>query len=515
MPQKGLPMRILREVLRLRWGQGCSAREVASACHLSHSTVLEYEKRAREAGLCWPLPEDMDDDALDTLVSEAPTGDSPADNRPLPDVPHDLIELRKKHVTMQLLWTEYRTAHPDGYAYTQYCHYVNAARKVLEPTLHQVYRAGEKMLTDFVGDTMDLIDRNTGEVHPAYLFVAVLGASSYTYVRAVADMQEARWIGLHVRAFEYFGGVPEAVICDNTGTAVTKADRYEPILHPLFADMAAHYGTVILPARARKPRDKAPVEGAVLITERWIIAALRNHQFFSLSELNDAIALLLDDYNARPLQRLQVSRRQLFEEVDRPALRPLPATRYTFEQWKTAKVAIDYHVCLDKHFYSVPYRLVGEEVAVRLSPEIVEILHKGRRVASHVRSFIAGQYTTDPAHRPKSHQAHLDWTPSRLIQWAREEVGPQLAALVEGILGKHPHPEHGYRACLGLMSLAKKYPRDRMEAAATRANAAKAYSYQSVKSLLATGLDKIALPVQQVLPLAPDHENIRGRDYYR
>jgi transposase len=319
---------------------------------------------------------------------------------------------------------------------------------------------------------------------------------------------------LHVRAFEFFGGVPETVICDNTTTAVTKADRYEPILHTLFADMAAHYGTVILPARARKPRDKAPVEGAVLITERWIIAALRNHQFFSLAELNDAIVPLLADYNTRPLQRLQVSRRALFEEVDRPALRPLPATRYTFEQWKTAKVAIDYHVCVDKHFYSVSYRLVGEAVEVRLSPDLVEILHKGRRVASHLRSFLPGQFTTDPSHRPKSHQAHLDWTPSRLINWAREQVGPQLAALVEGILSKHPHPEHGYRSCLGVMSLAKKYPRERMEAAATRAIAANAYSYQSVKSILASGLDQIAF-VQQELPLSPTHENIRGRDYYR
>lgn len=514
MPQKGLPMRILRELLRLRWSQGCSAREVARACHLSHSTVLEYEKRAHAAGLTWPLPKELDDDALAALVADVPTEENAGDHRPLPDVPYVLRELRKKHVTLQLLWTEYRSAHPDGYRYTQFCYYVNAARKVLEPTLRQVYRAGEKMLTDFVGDTIDLIDRETGEVHPAYLFVAVLGASNYTYVRAVADMQEARWIGLHVRAFEYFGGVPEVVVCDNPTTAVTKADRYEPILHPLFADMAAHYGTVILPARPRKPRDKAPAEGAVLISERWIIAALRNHQFFSVAELNDAIVPLLDEYNDRPLQRLQVSRRALFTEVDRPALHPLPATRYTFEQWKKAKVAIDYHVCLEKHFYSVPYRLVGHEVEARLSLDLVEILHKGQRVASHLRSYLPGQYTTDPTHRPKSHQAHLEWTPARLINWAREQVGPQLAALVEGVLQQHPHPEHGYRACLGLMSLAKKYPHARMEAAAARAIAAKAYSYQSVKSILASGLDQIAF-VQQELPLLPAHENIRGRDYYR
>lgn len=515
MPQKGLPMRTIREVLRLRWGQGCSARAVARACQLSHSTVLEYEKRAREAGLGWPLPEELDDDALAALVAEAPAAEEGAGRRPLPDLPYVLRELRKKHVTLQLLWTEYRAAHPDGYGYTQFCHYVTQARKALDPTLRQVYRAGEKLLTDFAGDTIDVIDRHTGEVRPAYLFVAVLGASNYTYVRAVADMQEARWIGLHVRAFEFFGGVPEAVVCDNTATAVSKADRYEPVLHPLFADMAAHYGTVILPARAGKPRDKAPVEGAVLIAERWIIAALRHHQFFSLPELNDAIAPLLDQLNARPLQRLKVSRRALFEELDRPALRPLPATRYTFEIWKKATVAIDYHVSLEKHFYSVPYRLVGEEVTARLSPTVVEILHKGRRVASHLRSYVPGKHTTEPTHRPKSHQAHLEWSPSRLIRWAHEAVGPQLAALVEGLLERRKHPEHGYRSCLGLMSLAKKYPCERMEAAAARAIAANAYSYQSIKSILATGLDQVALPTPDELPLVPAHDNIRGREYYR
>lgn len=365
MPQKGLPMRTIREVLRLRWGQGWSAREVARACRLSHSTVLAYDKRARAAGLTWPLPETLDDDALTALLADEASHAAVSDGRPRPEMAYVLRELRKKHVTLHLLWTEYRVQHPEGYGYTQFCHYVRQAQQTADPTLRQTYRAGEKLLTDFAGDTLDVIDLATGEVHPAYLFVAVLGASNYTYVRAVVDMQAARWIGLHVRAFEFFGGVPEAVVCDNTATAVTKADRYEPVLHPLFADMAAHYGTVILPARVRKPRDKAPVEGAVLIVERWIIAALRHHQFFSLAELNDAIARRLVDLNARPLQRLKVSRRELFEQLDRPTLRALPAQRYTFDTWKTAKVAIDYHVCLDKHFYSVPYpRQVGPLVLV-------------------------------------------------------------------------------------------------------------------------------------------------------
>jgi transposase len=328
-------------------------------------------------------------------------------------------------------------------------------------------------------------------------------------------MREPNWINLHVRAFEFLGGVPELVVCDNTRTAVTKADRYEPTLHPLFADMAEHYDTVVLPARALKPRDKAKVEGAVLIAERWILARLRNRTFFSVPELNEAIEPLLEELNNRPLQRLKVSRRDLFEDLDRPVLKPLPQSRYTFEIWKKAKVAIDYHICLEKHFYSVPYRLVGEEVEAKLSPTVVEILHKGKRVASHIRSYKEGGFTTDPSHRPKSHQAHLEWTPSRMIGWAKAQVGDNTGALVEGILERRPHPEAGYRSCLGIISLAKKYPKDRMEAAAARLLCAQAFSYQSLKSVLKAGLDRVPALASEPVLVVPVHENIRGRDYYQ
>jgi transposase len=512
MPQKGLTMHTIREILRLRFAQSLSARDVARACHVSHSTVLDYLKRATEANLTWPLPDEIDDDGLAErfgVRSERPTN-----TRPLPDMDYLLHELRRKHVTRQLLWLEYRESTPDGYSYTQFCHYLNEARSRADPTLRQNHKAGEKLFTDFAGDTVPIVDRQTGEITSAYLFVATLGASNHTYARAVADMQEPRWIGLHVRAFEFLGGVPEMVVCDNTRTAVTKADRYEPTLHPLFADMGEHYGTVILPARAVKPRDKAKVESAVLIAERWILAALRNHTFFSVAELNEAIEPLLEEFNDRPLQRLKVSRRSLFEELDQPVLKPLPTFRYTFEQWKTAKVAIDYHISVEKHFYSVPYRLVGEQVEVKLSDTIVEILHKGKRVASHIRSYKEGACTTDPTHRPKSHQAHLEWTPSRMIGWAEVQVGENTGAFVAGILERKPHPESGYRACLGIISLAKKYPKERMEAAALRLITAQAFSYQSLKSVLKAGFDRVPLRTEDPLPLAPVHQNIRGRDYY-
>ena len=413
MPQKGLTMHTIREILRLYFGQGLSAREVARACRLSHSTVLDYLKRAASAGISWPLPDGLDDDLLAGCLGVKPDG--PNATHPLPDMAVVLKELRRKHVTMHLLWLEYREIHPDGYGYTRYCHYVNQERKRADPTLRQTHKAGEKLFTDFAGDTLPITDKETGEIRPAYLFVAAMGASNYTYARAVADMQEPRWIGLHVSALEFLGGVPSMVVCDNTRTAVTKADRYEPVLHPLFADMAEHYDTVVLPARALKPRDKAKVESAVLIAERWILAALRNRTFFSLEEANDAIRELLTSLNARPMQRLKASRTELFEELDRPVLKPLPPTRYTFEIWKTAKVGIDYHVLLVGHYYSVPYQLVGEQIEARLSATTVEILRKGKRIASHIRGYKEGGFTTDPSHRPKSHQAHLEWTPSRMI----------------------------------------------------------------------------------------------------
>lgn len=514
MPQPGLTMHTTREILRLRHQLGLSARQVARALSLSHSTVLLYLKRAEEAGVSWPIPEELDDDALARRLGVAPN--DPTTSRPRPDVDDVLHELRKKHVTMHLLWLEYRQIHPDGYGYTRFCHFVNEARHRADPTLRLTHKAGEKLFTDFAGDTIPVVDKETGEITPAYLFVAAMGASNHTYAHAVSDMQEPRWIGLHVLAFEFLSGVPAMVVCDNTRTAVTKADRYEPVLHPLFSDMAEHYGTVVLPARAVKPRDKAKVESAVLIAERWILAALRNRTFFSLQEVNEAIEPLLSELNRRPLQRQKVSRRDLFEELDRPALKPLPPTRYTFEIWKTAKVGIDYHVLLEKHFYSVPYQLVGEQIEARLSPTLVEILHKGKRIASHIRSYKEGGCTTDPAHRPKSHQAHLEWTPSRMIRWAQSQVGENTGALVQGILERKKHPEAGYRSCLGIISLSKKYPKERMEAAAQRLLVANAYSYQSLKTVLASGLDRAPLSSEApATPIVSVHANIRGRNYYQ
>ena len=512
MARKGLSMRKVREILRLRWGLGLSVHKVAKSCKVSPSTVLEYERRALAAGVSWPLPEGMDDAELEkTLGSGSP---APADRRALPDLAYLLEEMRKPHVTLMLLWMEYKAAHPEGYQYTQFWRYYQEGKKQLEVALRQEHRAGEKLFSDYSGDTLRLTDQRTGEAREVPIFVAVLGASNYTYAEAAPNMTLPHWIGAHIRALEYFGGAPQIIVPDNTRTAVIKPDRYEPDLNPAFADMAAHYGTVIIPARVRKPRDKAKAEAAVLIVERWILAALRNRTFFSLSEMNTAIRELLERLNARLCRALNASRRELFERLDRPALKPLPAQRYEFLEWKSATVGIDYHISVDKHCYSVPYQLVGQQVDARLSASTVEVLHRNRRVASHLRSSRVGGFTTCAEHMPKSHQRYLEWTPSRIVRWA-EQTGPQTATLVARILAAKPHPEMGYRSCLGLIRLGKQYSAPRLEAACARALHINALSYRNVKSILQHRLEQLAPPSRQLSLALPEHANLRGRDYYQ
>jgi transposase len=369
------------------------------------------------------------------------------------------------------------------------------------------------MFVDYAGDTVDIVDPRTGEISPAYIFVAVLGASNYTYAEATAQQDLASWIEAHVHAFEFFGGTTQVVIPDNTRTAVSRTCHYEPELNPTYADLAAHYQLAILPTRPRKPRDKAKVESAVLVVERWILAALRNRTFFSVAELNQALRELLERLNHRRFKKLPTTRRQLFEQLDRPALRPLPATAYQFSEWKTARVNIDYHVELDFHYYSVPYALVGEKVELCYSKRLVSIFHQGKRVATHRRSFEKGRPTTDPEHRPLCHRRYLEWTPSRLIRWGAK-IGPHTGQVVAKILASRRFPEQGYRSCLGLLRLAKAFGEDRLEAACRRALRLDCISYKSVQSILKTGLDRQPLPQQLPLRTPVEHTNLRGADYF-
>ena len=507
-------MRKIKEVLRLKWANGRSTRQIAKICNIARSTVEDYLGRAEQAGLAWPLHPDLDDAALEKLLFP-PQQSEKVFRRPMPPMEYIHAELSRKHVTLQLLWLEYKEAYTDGYQYSRFCELYREWSGKLDVCLRQQYKAGEKLFVDYAGQTVPITDPLTGTVSDAQIFIAVLGASNYTYAEASLSQNLPSWITAHVHAFEFFGGVPELVINDNLKAGVTRACRYEPDINPTYQDMAWHYGTTVLPARAGKPRDKAKVESAVLIAERWILAALRNHTFFSLADLNAAIAEKLRELNARRFQKLDTTRQALFETLDKPALNQLPAHRYEYAEWKKARVNIDYHVEVERHYYSVPYQLVKEQVDVRITAGTVEILFKNRRVASHARSRHLGSFTTLREHMPKSHQKYLEWTPSRIVAWAGQ-TGPHTRDLVTRILKTRPHPEQGFRSSLGIMRLGKRYSSERLEAACARALTLRACSYKSVESILKHGLETHAVIGTDHTGQPPVvHYNLRGKDYYQ
>jgi transposase len=507
-------MRKIKEVLRLKHELGLGQRQIARSCCIGLGTVHDYLARADKAGLQWPLPPDWDEDRLQAALFGCEPVGSRGPERALPDFAA-LQQQRQKsrHVTLQLLWEEYRADHPDGYQYSRFCYLYQRWRGAQDVVLRQDYKGGEKLFVDWAGPTIPIHSRTSDEVRQAHLFVAVLGASSYTYAEATSDEQMINWLSAHMRGFEFFGGVPQLIVPDNPKTAVTRACRYDPDLNPTYQQMAMHYGIGVVPARPRKPRDKAKVESGVLVVERWIIAALRNHRFFAIEDLNQAIRELLVKLNQRPFRKRSGTRASLFESLDKPALSPLPAERFDLSEWSKAKVNIDYHVVFDSNYYSVPYNLVGELVEIRSMPTTVEIFHKGKRVASHLRSRGNGQTVTNGEHRPRSHQEHLAWPPSRLMSWART-IGPNTERAIELLLQEKPHPEMGYRGCLGIIRLAKKYSNERLEAATQRALLTGACRYKSIDSMLKNSLDRQPLePSPDITPPAT-HDNIRGAAYF-
>ncbi len=436
--------------------------------------------------------------------------------RPAPDWPVLCRELKKPGVTLSLLWEEYRAVHPEGYGYSRFCDLYRAWRGKLKPTMRQTHVAGEKMFVDYAGTTAEVIDPETGEIHAVQVFVATLGASSYSYAEASWTQSLPDWIASHSRAFVYLGGVPAQVVPDNLKSGVVKACLYDPEVNRTYADMARHYGTAILPARPRKPRDKAKVEVSVQLVERWILARLRNRRFFSLAELNQAMAELLEDLNGRVTRHLGASRRQLFEEIDRPALKPLPAEAFEYAEWKERRAGLDYHVEIAKHFYSVPHSLAKEKLWARITERGVEIFHKAKRVAVHLRASGNRRHTTTPEHMPSSHRRHASWTPERIRQMAAAK-GSNCEILVDLIMRNRPHPEQGFRSAIGILRLARTHGNGRLEAACERALEIGAHSYSSVASILKNNLDRRkpqAATADNSESSAIDHANIRGPQYF-
>lgn len=510
MPQSRLSVRKIREVLRLS-ATGLSARQIAPVVGTARSTVGECLRRAEAAGVTWPLPADLDEVALEAKLYP-PLVPATAE-RPLPDFAVIQGELRRKGMTLQLLWQEYRAARPDGYRYSRFCDLYRAWAGTQDAVLRQPHTPGDKLFVDYAGQTVEVIDPATGEIRTAQIFVAVLGYSNYIYCEATWTQSVADWIGAHVRALEHLGGVPAAIVPDNLKSGITKACRYQPDLNPSYQDFAEAYGVTVLPARVRKPRDKAKVETGVQIVERQMLAPLRHQSFFSLASLNRALAESLATLNQRPFQKLDGSRASWFAE-EKSALRPLPAQRYEHALWKKAKVHLDYHVEIDHRYYSVPHVLIGKTVEVRLTDSTVELIHRGQRIAAHARSPIRGSFTTLEAHRPERHRHHLDRSHERLIQQA-DAIGSATGAVLKAQIHARKHPEYALRASQGIVRLAKDFSPEKLEAACRRALDLKTHSYTAIRALIQNPSALTPTPQAELRLSLPAHDNLRGPSYYR
>lgn len=511
-------MRHIKDVLRLNFEAKLSQRQIARSLKIGLGTVSLYLNRVKDAGISWPLPQGMDDSALEKALF--PNVQSSVSVKLVePDYAMIHQELKRKGVTKLLLWQEYKQQYGDnGYQYSQFCYRYGQWVQQQKRSMRQVHRAGEKLFVDYCGPTVHIVNPDTGELREAQIFVAVMGASNYTFATATWTQSQQDWIEAHVKAFGFFGGVPEIVVPDNLKAAVRKTHRYTPDLNPAYQQMARYYQTAIVPARPYKPKDKAKVETAVQIVERWILARLRHHSFFTLASLNQAIGDLLGDLNQRPFKKLPGCRRSQFEQIDLPALKPLPSQPYQYVDIKQARVHIDYHIEYDKHYYSVPHHLVRQAVMVHTSGTVVSIYAYGKRVATHPRSWRKGAHSTCAEHMPQNHRAIHEWSPERFLNWAAE-IGAPTRELVNHLLQQKRHKEQTYRQILALLSNAKKYGRDRLNNACARALHINSPTRRSVESILSKGIDKIPptshanVKAQEDLFL-DEHENLRGEKYY-
>jgi transposase len=511
MPAKReLTMRQIRQMLRLHH-DGVSAREIGRTLGVARSTIQDNLKRAAAAGLVWPLEAELTEDILEQRLFARAGVRSGFRRRSEPDWATLARELKRPGVNLMVLWEEYRDRHPDGYGYSRFCDLFREFERRLSPVMRQHHAAGDKVFVDYSGKKIGIVDPETGVVREAEIFVAVLGASNYTYAEATWSQTLPDWIEAHVRMFRFLGGVPRLVVPDNLKSGVHKASFYQPEINRSYGMMAAHYDVGILPARPRRPRDKAKVEAGVRFAQSYILGRLRHQTFFSLGEVNAAIAVVLGRINAHVMRRLGVSRHDLFASVERPALKPLPETDYEFAEWRLARVGLDYHVEVHSFFYSVPHALIREQVDVRIAVRTIEVFHRGKRVAVHQRRYGGRRHGTDPDHMPSAHRRYAEWTPERFRRWARS-IGPSTEGLVAAVLANRPHPEQGFRTCLGVLRLFRGLDPARAEAVSARAVAIGALNYKSIASILANKLDRDARQSESAAVI--DHPNVRGPGYF-
>lgn len=501
-------MRKIRDVMRLRYSGGLSVRQISRSTKISVGSIQKLLTKAKELDIAWPLPEDMNDSQLARMFY--PGADTQVSTRfQIPHWPTIHQELKRPFMTKQLLWEEYSQQYPNRcLSYSRFCERYRQWQGKQKRSMRQHHKAGEKCFVDYCGPTVPIINGATGEIRESQIFVAVLGASNYTYAEATWTQSLPDWLESHVRTLEYYGGSMAMFVPDNLKSGVSKACRYDPDLNPSYQQLAEHYQVAVVPARPYKPKDKAKAEVAVQIVERWILARLRHHSFFSLAELNQCIRALLEELNNKPFKQLPGCRRSAFEQLDRPALKPLPAQPYQYIAIKPVKVNIDYHVQFKQHHYSVPHQYVGERLELHASETLVQMYFRQQHIASHPRKHSYG-FSTNPAHMPTRHRKQQQWTPQRLQRWAKD-IGPDCLTWVSEQLASRPHPEQAYRVCLGLLALSRQYPTTRLNAACRLANRAGLVRLKQVKAILRSNRDQ--LPEQLSLPaeLPQDHENVRG-----
>jgi len=507
-----LSMRKISEIFRQRFELRRSYGDIANSLNISKSTICHYLAHAKAAGISWPLPEGITEqelyDKLFLPVLQSTT------QRPLPEWEVIHSELRKKGMTLRLLWREYRDIHADGLGYTQFCERYRAFVKTITPVMRQVHKGGEKTFVDYAGMTMPWMDPATGEIHEAQIFVGALGASQFIFAEATATQQLPDWIQSHIHMWEYFGGVSEIVVPDNLLSGVTKAHRYDPDVNANYQHVSEHYGFAIVPARVREAKDKAKVENAVGCVTKQILAALRHITFTSIGEINAAIKPRLAILNNQPFQKMKTSRRELFETLDKPALKPLPTERYRYADWTDAKIHIDYHFVFDDHYYSVPYQYIHHLVQIRATSKTVECFYQGKRIAAHARSHICYGFSTLKEHMPPAHLAHAEWTPERMKRWAKK-TGPQTSQFIDHMIASRAFPQQAFRSCLGLLRMGDRFGVARLEKACAIALSAGATRYQQVESILKKRLDSLTHSHDQNETIISDHENIRGSKYYK
>jgi len=510
-------MRQLRRILRLEY-EGNSTRDIVRVTGIARTTVQRALERSKAADLVWPLADDVSDDVLEERLY-AGSGKSVGfgagvRKRPEPDWAELVRELRRPAVTMVILWEEYRKIWPDGYAYSRFCELLREFQQRLSPVMRQHHVAGDKLFVDYSGKRQEICDPLTGEVRMAEIFVAVLGASNYTFAEVTWSQTLPDWIGSHIRLFRHIGGVTRLLVPDNLKSGVNKASFYDPEINRSYGRMTEHYGVGVLPARPKKPKDKASVEAGVRFAQTYILGRLRNQTFFSLDEANAAIAIVMTDMNTRPMRKLGVSRADLLESLDRPALKQLPDAEYEFAEWKMVRVGIDYHVEVAEFYYSVPYALLRQQVDARITSGTVELFHKGKRVAAHPRRYGgARRHGTLPEHRPPNHRDYAGWSPER-FQRRGAAIGPETEGLIIAIMARRPHPEHGFRTCAGILQLYKPLEKGRAESVSAYALAVGALNSNSVASILSSNLD-LAAPAQEDGDGIDTHANVRGPLYFQ